>query len=467
MRPSAKTVVIILLLVALVILAGSPAGDRRALEDVVAGMSHLDAGEYGAAIARYQSALERTPTDEQIALQLVDAHIDRHETSHALEILNRLEPHRRGERRAQILVRKGEAWLRAGEPDDAAFYWEAALRADPGNPLAHLGLARIAENQGQQGEATYHYRCILLTNPADAEAAYRLGLLLLDMDTVKARESLQQALVTGIAPWAESAGRLLTISHSDSPDPFDAARLGLMLIELEEPNAALRQFELATALAPDYADAHAYRGHLLAQLGRPASDAFAQALTLSPDLVLGHYLLGRYHDSQGLPALARLEYERALRLDADNPALGIDIALTYAEEGDYVTAEQWLDAAIERAPLDPAFALAQAKFYITRGYLVEERGLPAVEIALALNGESAEGHELRGQASYLLGHLDSAITDLERAIALEPNRASAHLQLGMVLLAKGDANGAEWELNRAIDLDPAGSHGVRARSYLK
>jgi Flp pilus assembly protein TadD len=117
--------------------------------------------------------------------------------------------------------------------------------------------------------------------------------------------------------------------------------------------------------------------------------------------------------------------------------------------------------------LNPTFALAQARFYITRAYLVEKRGLPAVEMALALDANSAEGHELRGEAAYLLGRYDDAINDLERALALEPARASGHLRLGMALLARGEVEAAEWEFNRAIDLDPGGESGARARSYVK
>jgi tetratricopeptide (TPR) repeat protein len=167
---------------------------------------------------------------------------------------------------------------------------------------------------------------MLRAEPKDAEAAYRLGLMLLDIDAGGARVALMTVLEAGVGPWASRAGRLMSSIEAGYDNAFNAAQLGLTMIELDELETALRLFDLAITLDPGYADAHAYRGHLLAQLGRPASEAFAAALRLNPDLVLGHYLLGRYHQSQGLPDLARLEYARALRLDADNPALGIGVS---------------------------------------------------------------------------------------------------------------------------------------------
>jgi tetratricopeptide (TPR) repeat protein len=455
-----------LILVALVALAGAPSSDRHSIDYVVAGLRHLNAGEYGAAIERLSAARRQSPADNSIARQLANAYIGRRDAQQALDILRDLELRSHGLQRASIQAQMGQAWYHAGDFDDAAFYWELCLQADPQNRPARRGLAHIAEWEGRQGDAAYHYRYLTLTGPGDADAAYRLGLTLLDIDAKAAQASLREAQETGIEPWAGRAGQLAGILATGTRDANEAAQLGLALMELDELDAARRQFELAIARQPDYADAHAYRAHLLARQGRPASDAFALALALNPDLVMGHYLLGRYHQAKGLPSLARLEYERALALDPDNPALGIDIALTYAEEGRYEAAEQWLDAAILRAPLNPELALAQARFYIARAYRVEERGLPATEAALALDTNSAEGHELRGRARYLLGRPGEAIPDLQRALELEPDRASAHLHLGLAWQAIGEEDTAAWDFNRAVDLDPQGEDGARARTCL-
>ena len=467
MHGSVKSLVHCLILATLVALAGSPASNRRVLDAASAGAQHLDAGEYGAAIERLSAALEQAPTDAQIARQLADAYIGRHDAEHALDILRDVERRARDRQKAHIRAQMGEAWYQAGELDDAAFYWEQSLQIDAQNPIAHFGLAHVAEREDRPGTAAYHYRRLLLVDPTNPEATYRLGLVLLDIDPEAAFSSLQQVSGTDAQPWAAHAARLAGVLGEGAGDAYEAARLGVILLELDELEAALRQFELAIARQPRYADAHAYRAHVLAQLGRPAADAFALALALDPELVMGHYLLGRYHQDQGLPYLARLEYERALARDANNPALGIDIALTYAEEGNYTAAEQWLDAAIERAPLNPELALAQARFYVTRAYRLEERGLPAVELALTLDPKSAEGSELRGRALYLLGRPDEAISSLEMALALEPDRASAHLHLGLAWQAVGNESAANWAFNRVIDLDPAGELGAQARTYLE
>ena len=467
MRALWKSTMLCVLLAGLVLLAGVSPVDHRALEDITAGNRHLNAGEYGAAIAHYLGAMDLLPENDRVAFQLAQAYLGRHNSEPALVLLTRIQEGTRGRQEVSVHAAIGQAWYLKGEHNQAARWWESALTIDPHNRTARLGLAEILNNAGQQGEAACHLRRILAADPGDAKAAYTLGVILLDINPVAAIDSFRQAAEAGEESWSSQACRLMELRMSHSADAFGAAQMGLQLLEFDELLEALRQFELATALAPSYADAHAYRGMLLARLGRPASEAFTMALRLEPDLVLAHYFFGRYHQSFGLAEPARREYEAALRLDRDNPALGIDIALTYAEEGNYVAAEEWLDAAIERAPLNPDLALAQARFYIDRAYRVEERGLPAVDGALFLSPESAEGHDLRGWALYLLGRFDEAVRELRLAVQLDPRMACARAHLGAALLAIEQEDEGGWQLNRAIDLDPTGDCGAWAGSLLE
>ena len=467
MRVPWKSVVQGVLVACLILLAGVSPVDRRAVEEIAAGDQHLIAGEYGAAIARYLGAMDRLPENDRVAFQLAQAYLGRHESEPALDLLTQIQESVRGRQEASVHAAIGQAWYLKGEQNQAARWWESALTIDPHKRTARLGLAKIFNDVGQQGEAAYHLRQLLIADPGDTEAAYILGVILLDIHPAAAIDAFRPAADADEEPWSSQARRLMELMMGHSPDAFGAAQMGLQLLEFDEFLAALRQFELATALDPSYADAHAYRGMLLARLGRPASEAFATALRLEPDLVLAHYFFGRYHQSFGLPEPARREHEAALRLDSDNPALGIDIALTYAEEGNYVAAEGWLDAAIERAPLNPELALAHARFYIDRAYRIEERGLPAVDGALFLSPESAEGHDLRGWALYLLGRFDEAVRELRLAVQLDPRMACARAHLGAALLAIEQEDEGGWQLNRAIDLDPTGDCGAWAGSLLE
>lgn len=439
--------------------------DLRLVADVAAGDAHLEDREFGAAITHYLSASRRPSQDARVLLRLAQAYLGQQRWTEALDVLGRIpdrDPDLTVEKRALI----GRAWHVGQEQDDAIFWWRMALRLDPYNRMARLGAAQILDSENRQGEAASRLRMLLLHNPDDGEAAHRLGLILLDIRPKAAIEALREAAGAGQEPWAEQANRLLDLLSDNPQHAEGAAALGLALLEADELLAALRQFELAISREPDFAVAHAYRGHIQARLGRPASEAFRLALALEPNLVMGHYFLGRYHQSQDLPELARAEFEKALALDPDNPALGIDIALTYADEGNYVAAEGWLDAAIERAPLDAALTLAQARFYIERRYRLEERGLPALDAALMLAPDSAEGHDLRGWALYLLGRRAEAMPEFTLAIQLDPALAAPHAHLGMSLLAAGQIEAAHWELNRAIDLDAGGPSGSLAAELL-
>ena len=162
-----------------------------------------------------------------------------------------------------------------------------------------------------------------------------------------------------------------------------------------------------------------------------------------------------------------MRFWRAVNLDPTNAALCVDLAQTYLEEHEYVAAEGWFQAAVQREPDDARFQLILARFYVDHIYKVEEEGVPAALRAVELDAESAMAHDVLGWAYHLTGRWREAETHLQRALALEPDLARAHYHLGVVYAARGDVEAARREYQRAIDLDSEGFYRQRAEKALE
>ena len=143
------------------------------------------------------------------------------------------------------------------------------------------------------------------------------------------------------------------------------------------------------------------------------------------------YLKGRYFlDQRSIqgwrPALE--QFERAVALDALDPAAHAGLADTYSTMSDFGVASP--------AEMRP-------------------RAMTAVQRALALDPQSAEGQEALGRAQLLFDwNFSAAERSLEQAIALDPDYMPAHQAMAWLKSARGDYGGAVAAAQRALQLDP-------------
>ena len=119
---------------------------------------------------------------------------------------------------------------------------------------------------------------------------------------------------------------------------------------------------------------------------------------------------------------------------------------------------------------DPTYALAYAGLsnaylqLFNLGYLAEEEALPqarsALERALELNPDLAEGRLLRAQLLRLDLQPGEAQKEVRRVLELNPGSALAHAQYSVILLDLGRPVESVLEARRAVQLDPL-SVGLR------
>jgi tetratricopeptide (TPR) repeat protein len=447
----------LLVAVSLFLLAqsGSTPGKERLAQLLAGGQAHQAAREYSAAIRDYQEANRVAPALALPLVRIGQVYLAQHRYPLAIGMFQQalsLE-----EARGEALLGLAESYAGQGDWGRAAEAAREALALVPGWRAARLLLGRAHLEQGDYDQAAQTFAGI----PDDPLAHYYLGLLLAADDAEAARRHLQEVRRTLDVEAALSA----LAEAAAAPDrPAALIRLGVLYLRLGELSLAKRAFAAAAAETPTYAEAYAYLGRTKALRGEPALADFRAALALEPNLVLGHYFLGSYYRAQGLTDLAEEEFWAAYRLDPDNAALCSALATVYLERSDYASAEEWLTAAVKRAPQDPAFQLLLAHFYVDRMYRVQEKGIAAASRAVELAPQSAEAHDLLGWAYFLADDFAAAERSLRRALDLDGYFAAAHYHLGALLEARGDRSGAKAAYQRAADLDTTGYYRQRVET---
>jgi serine/threonine protein kinase/TolB-like protein/lipopolysaccharide biosynthesis regulator YciM len=126
---------------------------------------------------------------------------------------------------------------------------------------------------------------------------------------------------------------------------------------------------------------------------------------------------------------------------------------------------------------DPQFALAHAAlgslymrrfFYDDADRIWEQKAVLAVDKALSLEPDLAEGYLARAQLAWTLPNgfpHDRAVADLKRAIAINPNLVEAYVELGKIYMHIGLLDRAIDANTQALRLDP-GSGSAKARRIL-
>jgi tetratricopeptide (TPR) repeat protein len=141
---------------------------------------------------------------------------------------------------------------------------------------SHFNLAAAAYNEGDLTRAIEHYGAVVRLQPDAGNAHGHLAVAL-------ARdEQIDAALLNA---------ELALVRHADQPEV--RLDVGLALLACGNVSAALENFTAARDLRPGWADAEAYRGAALAELGHAdaAKQALSAALAAEPEHLLARAAL--------------------------------------------------------------------------------------------------------------------------------------------------------------------------------
>lgn len=346
-----------------------------------------------------------------------------HEERRLLEKTLRLKPDH-----VPALLKLADASFKLDRLDDAARYYDAALRA-PGNPAslqANFGLARIAARRKDWNKA------IMFSAPLSRTYPFLLPPYEL---LVEAYQALGQPTQTAQARQGVLSAKSKVVPPVDDP-------LNQQLIDVcDSSTRLLKQAGVLSHLGyPDRA----------LQLARRA----AQTEPSDPDVrnFIAHTLITAYPGKPEAVNEALTQLGECLRLRPD------DVAPLWMFARDFFDVPE-PPAAVERirAMMQPFAGRADAHLYL--GLVAAARGetteaISQYRAALKKDPENAGVYSQLGVVLAKTGKFDEAIANLQRSVDLNSQDVTSRFNLGAVLLERGKDAQALKELNEVLRLKP-------------
>jgi tetratricopeptide (TPR) repeat protein len=208
--------------------------------------------------------------------------------------------------------------------------------------------------------------------------------------------------------------------------------LGLTFQELAQLDDAVKCYEKAVALKPDYAEAHNNLGVTLKELGRldEAVKCYEKALTLKPDYTEAHNNLGNAFKELDQPAAAVKFYEKALAVNPDYAEAHTNLGNAFKELGRLEDAVKSYEKAVA---LKPDYAEAHYNLGNALMELGQENdAIMSYESAIDIKPDYGGAHNNLGNALKELGQLDDAAKYYEKTLTLQPDYAEAHHNLSTI-----------------------------------
>lgn len=284
-------------------------------------------------------------------------------------------------------LRSGDSLLKANRPQEAASAYEAALKIEPNNPYALLGLARLDLEAGRWDQA--RPRLEKVVSQTNYTLGYdlivslyeRLGL------TQRATEIRSMAKASGAYrdppdPWFDgliddclepyrlslaagtvardgnqaAARRLLERAVEVVPEDVSVIfQLGTLLVAKGDRTDAVWYLRRCTELAPDFADGWAHLSALQAMLGDTAAAerTLAEGLRQCPRSPGLHLQYARNLQQIGRLGEAVAEFQNSISLRPNEPDAYLELGQLYLRQGRNAEGLAEMERALVAEPANP------------------------------------------------------------------------------------------------------------------
>ena len=245
------------------------------------------------------------------------------------------------------------------------------------------------------------------------------------------------------------------------PDYADAHfNLGLTLQELNQLDAAVKCYQVTLALESSYVKAHNNLGIIYKELGKMADavKSYEQAIALQPGFAEAHNNLGITFQELGQLDEAVKCYEEALVIQPDYIEVLNNHGNTLKLLGQ---TDEALNSYKQALSINPDYADAHNNI----GIIYHEMGqfdeaIKCYKKVIAIKPEHAEAHNNLGVTLNKLTQFHEAINSYEQALAINPNYDEAHFNLGVTLYELGQSDEAlnSYKRTLVINQDYADAH---------
>jgi cellulose synthase operon protein C len=465
------------------------------------------AGDFDGAEEAARATLEASPWHTGARVALARFALARGETERAAQLAREVAgvAEVEGRRLRAPSSTRASAWTvlgriheQAGERGQARGAYEAALRADAGGAVALVGLGRVLVSEGRARDALARFEAALealaegdhdgvADGPSlEVEAGTGAVQALLELDRVEDARDRMAELARGHAEdrqvllWlgksAEAAGAgeeaeahyLQLIEQS--PGTFDGY-LALAQLHFAQGRAsdAANVLKTAREQVPESAQVHRLIGESALERDRldEAVREFQRALELDatdPAALFGLGVAFRRGErlDRAMEVLEQLE-----RRDPAYPGLVVERGRIHEAQGRADDAVTSYRAALDERPGDAALMLRLASALVGGGRMDE--AAEVLDEAMGDLHQSAEAEYLQGRVALSRDKLREAKAHFERAILLDGSRGDFRMYLARVELEEGSFARAFEAVKEALDRDDglADAYWIRGRLRLR
>jgi Tfp pilus assembly protein PilF len=389
---------------------------------------------------------------------------------------------------SNTLTAKGESQLDANQTDMAIASFREALKQNPRNDKATMGLSDALTAKGiettatSKSDAAAELTEAVKLNPKNAIAYAKLGELSDSQDlTEQAIQEYEAALKADdkfsavYVPLGldylkkgeiAKAEIYAAKAESEGPETADGRYLrGLVYLKQNKNAEAKAEFDKVLQLDPRYASAKYYQAVAYGQMNQDDQSiaAYKAAVQADPEYSPAWYDLGVAYYNKGDYDNAAAAYREAIKYDANNAQAHANLASTYRQQEKYAEANAEYKAAADNGKKDP-------DTYSEWGYCLGktnewDKSVARLIAAQELSPDAID-YNNTGWAYYNAAQADKAAkNDAEAKQNLEKSKASlqtateknpkldaAYVNLGSTNNALGDFQAAVAALNIALGL---------------
>ncbi len=232
---------------------------------------------------------------------------------------------------------------------------------------------------------------------------------------------------------------------------------------------AIRRYQVARTLRPDYVAVPVNLGNIFLELNRldDASENFRAALAIDGDNPATHYGLGQVAMARRNYAEAVKHFEKTLAQVPGATRVHYSLAMAYRGLGDtekaraHLTQQGSVGVRVSDPLVDGLQELIQGeRLFLSRGKVAFEAQRYADAVvefrkAVAANPDSVTARVNLGAALSQVGDLKGAAEQFAEAIRLDPGKANAHYNLAVILARQDKHDEAIDHLRSALIVDPA------------
>jgi tetratricopeptide (TPR) repeat protein len=302
-------------------------------------------------------------------------------------------------------LQRGQAALKAKQPEQAAAEFRAALKLDPANAEAHANLGVLSFVHRDCTEAEAEFRAALKTAPSLVQAKGLLAVCEKKLGEPSARADL-------------------TSAFADLKDVRMRTQVGIELADLYYQQGDLGEtgsvLYTLSSINPDNVDILFFEQRVYSELANSTLDKLA---LLAPDSARMQQLIAEKLINADDLKNAIIHFRQALAANPRLPGIHFELA----------------EALMEGSPNDPK---------------AQTEAASELQTAISVDGDSSKIECELGRIAMLQSNLADAETHYQHAYQVNPNDAQAELGLAELLTRQDKPEEAAKYLRLAVASDP-------------